>query len=306
MGRDGFIPSKRNNMKRGFVLISILAILISIQEVQALNIDGFKPDRSVVYKKTAEGDLQLHIFNPDGLKPTDSRPAIVFFFGGGWNGGSPSQFYPHCQYLAARGMVAISAEYRVRSTHKTTPKECVKDGKSAIRWIRKNAKELGIDPAKLCAGGGSAGGHVAAAAAMTEGFNEEGEDTSISQVPAALVLFNPVYDNGPGGYGHDRVKEYWDQISPMHNISETTPPTIVFFGTKDTLVKPDMAEEYKRLMEAKGRRCDLYLYEGQKHGFFNYGNRDNYIKTVIEMDKFLASLGFLTGEPTVADETEKK
>jgi acetyl esterase/lipase len=270
-----------------------LIVVMFCMEVQALDVKGFKPDKSVVYKTVGTTELKIHIFNPESHKPSDSRPGIVFFFGGGWNGGSPSQFYPHCEHLASRGMVAMAAEYRVKSTHGTTPQECVKDGKSAIRWIRKNAKDLGVDPDKVLAGGGSAGGHVAAASAMCEGFNEEGEDSSISSVPAALVLYNPVYDNGPKGYGHDRVKDYWKQISPLHNISEKTPPTIVMFGSKDKLVTPDKAKDYKRLMEEKGRRCDLHIYEGQGHGFFNYRNKENYTKTVADMDKFLASLGYI-------------
>ena len=98
-------------------------------------------------------------------------------------------------------MVAMAAEYRVKSRHNTTPFECVMDGKSALRWIRKNAAKLGVDPERIGAGGGSAGGHVAAAVATVPGLNEEGEDLSISCLPDTLVLFNPVYDNGPGGFG---------------------------------------------------------------------------------------------------------
>jgi len=258
----------------------------------ALEIKGFEPDESLVYKTTAETDLKLHVFYPEGHKASDQRPAIVFFFGGGWVDGSPSQFFPHCDYLASRGMVAMSAEYRVRSRDKTTPRECVQDGKSAVRWIRQHAETLGIDPEHILAGGGSAGGHVAAATGTVEGFNEEGEDPGISSRPTALVLFNPVFDNGPGGYGHDRVKAYWKAISPMHNINENTPPTVVFFGTKDKHVPVATAEEYKQRMEALGLRCDLYLYKDQPHGFFNLG-RDCYKATLEDMDRFLVSLGYL-------------
>jgi len=159
----------------------------------SLEIKGFIPDESLEYKTIGETRLKLHIFKPDVHKPSDKRPAIVFFFGGGWNSGSPSQFYPHCKYLASRGMVAMSAEYRVKSRNNTTPRECVKDGKSAVRWIRQRAEELGIDPGRIAAGGGSAGGHVAAATGTTRGFEEEGEDLRISSSPDALVLFNPVF-----------------------------------------------------------------------------------------------------------------
>lgn len=255
-----------------------------------------EPDRIVEYKSVGDVTLNLHIFNPADHKPTDKSPAIVFFFGGGWKAGAPRQFYNQSEYLASRGMVAICAEYRIASKHKTSPRACVKDGKSAVRWIRAHASELGIDPNRLAAGGGSAGGHVAAATATVDGFNEQGEDTSVSCRPNALVLFNPVFDNSEKGYGYERVKDYWEAFSPMHNIDSETAPTIVFLGTKDALIPVATAKEYKRRMEAAGLRCDLHLYKDQIHGFFN---KSRYKETVLEADKFLASLGYLNGEPTL-------
>jgi acetyl esterase/lipase len=146
------------------------------------------------------------------------------------------------------------------------------------------------------AGGGSAGGHVAAATATVEGFNEEGEDTAVSCVANALVLFNPVFNNGPGEWGHGVVEEYWKDISPAHNISEKTPPTIVFLGSKDPLIPVAVAEDFQRQMKAQGLRSDLHIYEGQPHGFFNTAR---YYETVVEADKFLTSLGYLKGKPTL-------
>jgi acetyl esterase len=172
----------------------------------------------------------------------------------------------------------------------------VKDGNSAIRWVRAHAGELGIDPKKIAAGGGSAGGHVAAAIGTTKGIVEEGEDSTVSSRPDALVLFNPVFDNGPKGYGHDRVKAYWEKISPFHNLDKTTPPTIVFLGTKDKLIPVATGEKYRDTMKGLGARCDLHLYDGEPHGFFN---KSKYHETVFEADRFLASLGFLKGEPTI-------
>lgn len=258
------------------------------------------PDNIVEYKKVGNDSLTLHIFTPPNHKATDKRPAIVFFFGGGWIGGSPGQFYPQSEYLASRGMVAICADYRTQKKHGTTPSACVKDGKSAIRWIRTHASELGIDPDKLAAGGGSAGGHVAAAIATIDGFNEEGEDTSVSCRPNALVLFNPVYDNSSAGYGYDRVKDYWEAFSPMHNINKDTPPTIVFLGSKDKLIPVATAEAYKKLMEDAGVRSDLHVYPNQPHGFFN---KVKFYETLLETDKFLIELGYLSGESTLEPAT---
>jgi acetyl esterase len=278
------------------ILLGLSLVCVS---VPAYAEEDIKADRLVTYKKIGDVELKLHIFTPKGQKKSDKLAVIVLFHGGSWVGGRPSQLYPHCKYLATRGMVAMSAEYRVRSRHRTTPRECVMDGKSAIRWVRKNANALGVDPKRIAAGGGSAGGHVAAATGTTKGFEEEGEDLSISSIPNALVLFNPVFDNGPTGYGHDRVKDCWKEISPKHNITEKTPPTVVFLGTEDKLIPVKTAQEYKSAMEEMGRRCDLHLYEGQKHGFFNAKNRKYYTKTAIEMDRFLESLSYLKGKATI-------
>jgi len=106
-------------------------------------------DKALAYKtvdkKGELTELNLQVFLPEGHQPSDRRPAIVFFHGGGWYGGTPDHMYPQCRYLALRGMVAISVEYRTIKAFGTTPQECVKDGKSAMRWVRTHAAELGID-----------------------------------------------------------------------------------------------------------------------------------------------------------------
>lgn len=267
--------------------LSLFALLLTTAAAMATDL---KPNRVVPYKETPQTELRLHIFNPAGLKKGDKRPAIVFYFGGGWNGGSPSQFYPQAKHLAERGMVAICAEYRVKKTHSTDPRACVMDAKSAMRWVRKNAKNLGIDSNRLAAGGGSAGGHLAAATATLFWFDEPGEDPSVSCVPNALILFNPVYDNSENGYGYDRVSEYWQEFSPMHKLKPGMPPTTVFLGTNDDLIPVETAKKFQKIMKDNGDRSDLHLYEGDKHGFFN---KAKYKETLNEMDKFLVSLGWL-------------
>ncbi|WP_222566391.1 alpha/beta hydrolase fold domain-containing protein [Limihaloglobus sulfuriphilus] len=237
--------------------------------------------------------LKIHVFNPDDHSQADSRPAIVFFFDGSWQTAFIKQFYPHCEYLSRRGMVAFAAEYRVESIHNTSPRECVMDAKSAIRWLRSNAAALGIDPDRIAAGGGSAGGHIAAAAAAIDGFNESTDDVSISCIPNALALFNPVFDNGPEGYGFDRVKDYWRQFSPLHNIHASMPPTVIFLGTKDELIPVSTAQKYRQKMLELGLRCELCLYEDQHHGFFNLNHNEYYNKTLSVLDSFLVSLGYI-------------
>ncbi|MFW5856690.1 MAG: alpha/beta hydrolase [Planctomycetota bacterium] len=255
--------------------------------------DAFAPDESIVYKTASDAELPIHLFRPAAANgPT---PAIVFFFGGGWAQGSPAQFFPQCRRLAERGMLAASAEYRVRTRHNVTPFECAADAKSAVRWMRAHAGELGIDPQRLAAGGGSAGGHLAAVAGLVADLDEPDEDAGVSSRPDALVLFNPVLDNGPDGFGHEAVKERWQEISPLHNVGAGAPPAIVFLGDADKIIPVATAEAFRDRMEAAGARCDLCIYPEQGHGFFNHRPEGNphYELTMTEAERFLASLGYI-------------
>lgn len=253
----------------------------------------------VLYKQIDTTRLFIEVFYPGQVDTTKLYPAIVFFFGGGWKSGNRSQFLPHAKYFSKRGLVCFLVDYRTESKNQTTPFESLKDAKSAIRFIRTNALKLGIDKTKIIASGGSAGGHLAAATALIDGYNENTDDLSVSCIPNALVLFNPVIDNGPGGYGYERIGSEYKNFSPLHNIKSGAPPTILFLGTKDSLIPVETAEYYKMVMEKIGSRCELKLYEGEGHGFFNYNKLDNFKNTVMEADKFLQSLGFLQEEPVI-------
>jgi acetyl esterase len=243
--------------------------------------------KTEIYKKASGVDLKLYIFEPPGHTPADPRPAIVFFFGGGWKNGSPGQFERHARYLASRGMVGIAADYRVASRNQAAIVDCVRDAKSAIRWVRAHAKELGVDPNRIAAGGGSAGGHLAAAAGVVEGLDEPGEDRKVSSRPDALVLFNPVL--------------LGVTPSPFESLRRGAPPTIVFHGKADTTVPYATIERYARKAAELGDRCELVGFEGESHGFFNYGRGENkaYTATLRKADEFLASLGYLNGPPAL-------
>ncbi len=246
--------------------------------------------------------LQMHRFDPPEKSARNRpAPAILFFFGGGWKGGSPTQFFPHCAYLASRGMVAFSAEYRVESQHGTTPFDALADARAAIRWVRSHAGRLGVDPDRLVAAGGSAGAHLAAACAMSRAIDHPRSDQTISARPDALILFNPVIDNGPEGYGYDRVEEHWEAFSPMHNIQIGAPPTLFLLGDRDALIPVETGREFQRRMKACGTRCDLWIYPGQKHGFFNARPEGNpwFEATLLEADRFLMSLGYLNGPAAI-------
>jgi acetyl esterase/lipase len=246
------------------------------------NMEGAKAE---VYKTASGRELKLYIFNPPGH--TSGSPAIVFFFGGGWKSGSPQQFEQQSRYLASRGMVAITADYRVSSREPVTVMDCVRDAKSAIRWTRAHARELGIDPDRIAAGGGSAGGHLAAVTGVVEGLDEPGEDLKVSSRPNALVLFNPVVMNV--------------DPAPFDSIRKSAPPVMIFHGRADTTVPYSTVERFAKKMNEAGNRCELVGFDGESHGFFNYGRGGNnaYRATLRKADEFLTSLGYLKGPPTL-------
>jgi acetyl esterase/lipase len=264
--------------------------------------------RTEVYKTVGDTKLNIYVFTPKTHEPNESRPAIVFFFGGGWRSGSPKQFEQHCRYLASRGMIAMTADYRVSSRNQTKANACVMDGKSAIRWIRQNAARLGVDPDRIVAGGGSAGGHVAACTATIDGFDEPGEDTSISSRPNAMALFNPalVLAFVPGNRLlsdeklaslRDRMGVEPSKLSPFHQLCAGLPPTIIFHGKSDSTVPYRTAEIFTDKAIENGDLVKLEGYAGHSHGFFNFGRDQNkaYLSTVKTLDKFLVDIGCLEG-----------
>ena len=302
------------------LLVALCWFNFSVEQTQAQQKDKENPlakAKSEIYKKVGDVELKMYIFEPQGAKSDTPRPAIVFFFGGGWKGGSPSQFVPHCEYLASRGMVAMAAEYRIHSKHKVNVSQCVTDAKSAIRWARSQAKTLNIDPQRIASGGGSAGGHLAAAVATLEGFEEAGEDQTISSKPNAMLLFNPALDLTATGFqveeNSPRMAELYTrlgakpaELSPNHHIAAGLPPAIVFHGKADTTVPYAQAEKFAELMQAAGNRCQLVGYAGEAHGFFNFGRGGNkaYTATLSEADEFFTSLGYLPAKPTLQPKAE--
>jgi acetyl esterase len=284
---------------RLFLSTLILAAVVSLQQ----SAFAAKPvGKEYVYKTVGDRGLRLYVTKPDDWKASDMRPAIVFFHGGGWVGGSPGQFTEHSKYLASRGMVCFQVEYRLLDKkNNDPPTNCCHDAKSAMRWVRSRANEFGIDSDRIASGGGSAGGHLAAFVGTVDGTDDPQDDLSVSAKSNAMCLFNPVYDNGPGAWGAHRVGDRFQEFSPFHNVTEDDPPAIVFFGSNDALVPVRTAHDFQRKQQAVGQTSEVVIFEGMPHGFFNHGKYGNqpYYETVVAMDRFLAGLGWLQGEPTL-------
>jgi acetyl esterase/lipase len=276
---------------------------------QPLHINGSKP---FVYKTIGETDLRLHVFSSAARKPGDRSAAVVFFYGGGWVFGDIRRYQTQATHLALRGLVTVLVGYRdkCRNGPAITIMDEVADAKSAMRWVRGHANELGVDPSRIAAVGSSAGGQLAAATALITDFDDPA-DAHIDPRPNALVLYNPGLDlASPTAirvitrvWGN-AVADHLRDLSPIDHLDRGLPPTIIFAGTADKILSPASHQEFCRRARALKARCELVLYPGAPHGFteiwMGLDDPSNFPKTEFwaadtsrRTDAFLTKLGWL-------------
>lgn len=258
---------------------------------------------TIYYKQKDSISLMMEVHYPPMMEKTKKYPGMLFYSGGPWNHGKLNQFRSHASYFAKRGVICFLVEYGRKNSEEFMFSECISDTKSSIRYIRENAKRFNLDIEKIVAAGASSGGHLASSLALIEGYEDPNDNTFFKSIPNALVLFNPVVDLGPASpLFFKEVGDQYKNMSPIHNIKSGAPPTIILIGTEDVFIPVEMVKYYKLVMDKVGSRCDLILYDGMKHGFFNVRNMKNFRETVLEVDKFLISLGYIKGKPSIMTE----
>ena len=266
----------------------------------------------VIFKHTAQGDLRLYYFQPPIDKNHGARSATLWIHGGGWTGGTCESFFPMARYTAARGAASFVVEYRLAKTNGTvTVADSVADCKSALRYLRYHAADLGINPQQIAVIGESAGGHLAACVGVLEGFDAATDNWKISARPDALVLYNPLTDFTkskflnlfPTSAAADTKTKLARELSPLFFVRSNLPPTICIHGLADTVVSPNNSCDFASAMIQYGNRCELVLLPETPHAFLipNYKcSEATVVNALVRGDQFLTSLGFLSGEPTLA------
>lgn len=252
---------------------------------------------SHIYKSVGNADLRLHVFSGD--KP-GIRPAVVFYFGGGWNWGDVSFFREQAEHFAALGMRSVLVEYRTFCRQGVSVADEVEDAKSAIRWLRINAGELGIDPSAIAASGASSGGHLALSTAMFEEKDNPAENLAISSKPNLLLLFYPcvdLTDETEMVSSSEVIGTQGYELSPLFHIPRDLPPLIIFQGTADPL----HASVKRFCDDAKflGHHCEFLEYAGAGHGYLNqrFAEEVSWTEaTVGEMEMFLLNVDYLGRE----------
>jgi acetyl esterase len=216
-----------------------------------------------IYRSVGEESLRAFVFSP----PQPARapvPAVLFFHGGGWSTGSAEWSFATAQRFARLGVVAIAIDYRL-AKGETTPIEALDDTCSAFRWVRRNARELRIDPRRVGGYGVSAGGQLLAAAATRGCGSREGIYSNGG--PDALLLWSPALNVAGDRWfakllqGRDSAEKY----SPLQNVPARLAPVGIVQGAEDTLTPLRDAQRFCELAVANGNRCELNVYPSLGH-----------------------------------------
>lgn len=261
--------------------------------------------KKLVYKNVDTSALYLDIFYDPAALKRKNNTALVFIHGGGWAYGSPSEFFGACRRYAKAGFITFSVQYRLSKDAQgnvpvkgITPVECVKDARSAMRWVRGHAAEYGIDPQKIVAGGQSVGGHLSYATAYIDQHNETTDNLAISPMPNAIISYSGTANCMEAWCDMllgDKRSQIWS-ISPAHNIKKGMPPTLAFHGKDDNVVPYWTIQFFKRDTEKLGNTFELVTYEGRKH-YLGQGNKtyaNLFDEEILQKtDEFLKRFGFL-------------
>lgn len=290
---------------RQITIVKALSFLAVLFLLSSCTTDEPVLRQEKIYKEINGTELRVYVFSTAGSRRKTDNPAIAFFHGGGWVFGSPDEFFGACERYALKGFITFSFQYRLSINDDgsypnpgITPIESVKDARSAIRWIRKNAGSLGVNPDKIVVGGQSAGGQLALSTALLDGINEDTDDLQISPGPDALLLYSSNVNTMEAwvdmllGKKRDRI---W-AISPYHNLKKNMPPAIGFRGEEDCTVLPYIVDMFKKRMDELGNEFELISYPGRKH-YLGEGNKKyaNYFDEEIleRTDEFLRRHGFM-------------
>jgi len=315
-----------SSLRYYFVLLFFTGIFVENIQSKTISLDSLMRGpamKEILIRKTGNEEVKIYYIQPVDKKPVKNRTAVVWIHGGGWTGGITETFFPHARYFAGRGAVGFCIHYRlVKADGSVTVADCLADCKSAIRYIREHAEELGIDTDKIIVAGDSAGGHLASCLGTIDDFDDPTDHLKISAVPNAMVLYNPLSDftTSPlinriiGGAALDKKPtpesqianetqiELAKKLSPLFNVRENQPITLIIHGTDDTVILPEQSVRFAKAMKKAGNNCKLILLPNTKHAFVcvNWkATEQEVVSAFLLMDNFLVKQGYLKGKPTL-------
>jgi acetyl esterase/lipase len=246
-------------------------VAMSIAVVLGLAVWAFSPANDVVVRTLVYGPQgqKADIYQAAAASAAARRPAVLLIHGGGWSGGGRKEFRDLARGLARQGMVAIAIDYRlVPGARWPDP---ARDVEHAVWWVREHADSLQIDPQRVTAVGGSAGGHLAAWLATTNRVNAKGTPSRVDR----MVSFWGPWDLAAPGL-HDDAQNMVAALmagqpprdaSPLLHIDAESAPALLIHGARDELIPPDQSTRACEALRAVRVECELMLLDGEAHGF---------------------------------------
>ena len=227
----------------------------------------------VVFGSGGGRELKCDIYEPPA--GTKNGVAVLLVHGGGWSQGDRSQLRGYGLLLGRRGYLCVASEYRL--TGESLWPAQIEDVKAAVRWMRANATELGIDPARIVVSGNSAGGHLSLMAGgvpASAGLEGAGGNEGVSSGVAAVISFYPPtglearsWGGLPSLFGKGAPTETLKVASPLTYATAAFPPTLLIHGNKDEVVPAIEATAMYDVLFAAGVPVELHMYADQPHGF---------------------------------------
>ena len=266
---------------RLLVLLAGAVLLLPGQTPETWTLpEGVDWRRDIIYSRpSANRELKADLFLPDS--GSGMRPAIVYIHGGGWRAGNKQAFRRQAAHMATRGFVGLCIEYRLSREAKWPA--AYEDAQAAVKYLRDNARALRVDPERIGAAGGSAGGHLAALLGTNPEFRL-----------AAVAAFNPALDlvdlgkDAPGssnsivdflGSRYVDNPELWRAASPSRQVSARSAPFLFLHGTRDETVPYAQSVQMREALSKLGVVAELFSADGAGHGFFN---RDPWFAPTLE------------------------
>lgn len=246
--------------------------------------EGVDWRRDIIYSRIGERELRADLFVPSHGE--GSWPAVVYFHGGAWRSGSRAAFRRQAAHMATKGFAGLCVEYRLSGEAKWPA--AYEDAKAAVRYLRDNALALRVDPDRIGAAGGSAGGQLAALL----GTDPQGGLVAVALFNPALDLIALATDEDRGaqpvlaylGSSYSASPATWIAASPARHVSSKAAKFLFLHGTRDETVPYQQSVQMRDQLKAAGVTAELFTAEGAGHGFFN---RDPWFQPALErMEQF--------------------
>lgn len=236
-------------------------------------------DRDITYATIDGQALQLDLVRPQAAGP---YPCVVCLHGGAWRAGSRKDVARFASALAARGYVVASVSYRLAPKSKFPAQ--IEDARTAVRFLRANARAHDIDTKQFAATGFSAGAHLALLLGVVEKSPELDGTLYPDQsgtVQCVVSYFGPtdlsLYAASEGledafmvpllGKEVKMEPKLYKRASPIEYVSKSSPPIRMFHGTFDLVVPILHSERMLKKLHETGTVADLITLSGEGHGF---------------------------------------